>query len=45
MPGVASVAAAPAPAGSFPSASGIGLGPVVRIARGNNVTAVPVGGK
>lgn len=31
-------------AGNFPGAA-IAMGPVVRIARGNNVTAVPVGGK
>ncbi len=38
--------AAPAPAGNFPgSAPAVAMGPVVRIARGSNVTAVPVGGK
>ena len=30
---------------SFPGAAPVLVGPVVRIARGNNVTAVPVGGK
>jgi pilus assembly protein CpaB len=34
------------PAGNFPgSAPAVAQGPVVRIARGSNVTAVPVGGK
>ena len=35
---------APAAAASFPGGAPVSLGPVVRIARGNNVTAVPVGG-
>ena len=38
-------AATPAPAASFPGGAAMPVGPVVRIARGNNVTAVPVGGK
>ncbi|WP_375392099.1 Flp pilus assembly protein CpaB [uncultured Sphingomonas sp.] len=48
--GTAVIAPAGAPgtpgagAGNFPGAA-IAMGPVVRIARGNNVTAVPVGGK
>lgn len=32
------------PAGSFPGAASAPTGPVVRVARGNTVTAVPVGG-
>jgi pilus assembly protein CpaB len=39
---------APAPgaaAGNFPGAASAVTGPVVRVARGNTVTAVPVGGK
>lgn len=43
VPGVTALPAG-AP-GSFPGAAPVVLGPVVRIARGNNVTAVPVGGK
>ena len=40
------MAGPPAPAaGTYPGAPPATLGPVVRIARGNNVTAVPVGGK
>jgi pilus assembly protein CpaB len=40
----------PAPAivsapAAFPGGATVSLGPVVRVARGNNVTAVPVGGK
>ena len=42
VPGMAMPAAAP---NSFPGAAPVILGPVVRIARGNSVTAVPVGGK
>ncbi|MFS0771708.1 Flp pilus assembly protein CpaB [Sphingomonas sp. 1P08PE] len=42
-PGAGAPAAAPAP--SFPGATVVAVGPVVRIARGNNVTAVSVGGK
>ncbi len=34
-----------APAAPFPGATVVAVGPVVRIARGNNVTAVSVGGK
>ena len=41
----AAAAAAPAAASSYPGAASTVVGPVVRIARGNNVTAVPVGGK
>ena len=38
--------AAPAPmAGAYPGAATATQGPVVRVARGTNVTAVPVGGK
>ena len=37
-------AAAPAAASSFPGGAPASFGPVVRIARGNTVTAVPVGG-
>ena len=36
------MSATPAP---FPGGATVSIGPVVRIARGNNVTAVPVGGK
>ena len=37
---------APAPGGgAFPGAGAVQTGPVVRVARGNNVTAVSVGGK
>jgi pilus assembly protein CpaB len=42
MGGVAMTQPAPA---SFPGGAVAPIGPVVRIARGNNVTAVPVGGK
>ena len=52
VPGRASAApggfgAAPAAATptTFPGAASVPVGPVVRVARGNNVTAVPVGGK
>ncbi len=37
--------AQPAAPQTFPGAASVPVGPVVRIARGNNVTAVPVGGK
>ena len=51
VPGRASAEGAnagPTPAAApnnFPGAGTVPLGPVVRVARGNNVTAVPVGGK
>jgi pilus assembly protein CpaB len=37
--------AGPAPAGNYPGAAAVGVGPVVVIGRGNSETAVPVGGK
>jgi pilus assembly protein CpaB len=40
--GPAPVTGVPAPAGAVPA---ISMGPVVRVARGNDVTVVPVGGK
>jgi pilus assembly protein CpaB len=39
------MSAPPAAPSSYPGAATATLGPVVRVARGNNVTAVPVGGK
>jgi pilus assembly protein CpaB len=45
-PAPAPVAAAPAvPAGAAPAAPAAPAGPAVRVARGNTVTVVPVGGK
>ena len=35
----------PAPSGSAPAEGAVSTGPVVRVARGNNVTIVPVGAK
>mgnify|MGYP002777737732 CR=1 FL=1 len=42
---IAGTTTAPAVANTFPGAATVPVGPVVRVARGNNVTAVPVGGK
>ena len=44
-PAPAAMPAMPAAASSYPGAAAASLGPVVRVSRGNNVTAVPVGGK
>jgi pilus assembly protein CpaB len=44
VPGVAPAPGAGAPGGAFPGGTA-GLGPVVRVVRGSDVTAVPVGGK
>jgi pilus assembly protein CpaB len=38
-------AAAAVPAGGAPAGTGVASGPVIRVARGTNVTVVPVGGK
>ncbi|MDP1025795.1 Flp pilus assembly protein CpaB [Sphingomonas sp. KR1UV-12] len=45
MGGPVAPGAAAAPAPAFPGATVVAVGPVVRIARGNNITAVSVGGK